>query len=29
MARENIEASERFEASADLSSVNAYEEDFM
>ncbi|RLN90517.1 hypothetical protein BBJ28_00000780 [Nothophytophthora sp. Chile5] len=29
LTRDNIEAAEKLEASADLSSVNAYEEDFM
>jgi hypothetical protein len=29
MTRDNIQAADKIEASADLSSVNAYEEDFM
>jgi hypothetical protein len=29
MTRDNIESGDKLEASADLSSVNAYEEDFM
>ncbi|GMF16898.1 unnamed protein product [Phytophthora fragariaefolia] len=29
MSRDNIEAGEKLEAAADLSSVNAYEDDFM